>query len=98
MALLFYGRALQLQPNDISILNAAKRVAALSKHENLCKCLSSLTLNSTMIEMYLDDNDVLTSYTQFEPIKNVRLIDVIRIMCHSLFKNTIIAPFQPVIH
>lgn len=36
-ALLLYGRALQLQPNDVSILNAAKRVAVLSNHENMCK-------------------------------------------------------------
>lgn len=36
-SLLLYGRALQLQPNDISILNAAKRVAALSNHETQCK-------------------------------------------------------------
>lgn len=32
-ALLAYGRALQLQPNDSNILNAAKRAAALSNQE-----------------------------------------------------------------
>lgn len=36
-SLLLYGRALQLQPNDISILNAAKRIAQISNHETHCK-------------------------------------------------------------
>lgn len=35
-SLLLYGRALQLQPNDISILNAAKRIAQISNHETHC--------------------------------------------------------------
>lgn len=36
-SLLSYGRALQLQPNDVNILNAAKKVAALSNQAILCK-------------------------------------------------------------
>lgn len=36
-SLLLYGRALQLQPNDISILNAAKRIAQLSNADSQCK-------------------------------------------------------------
>lgn len=36
-ALLSYGRALQLQPNDVNILNAAKKVAALSNQAILRK-------------------------------------------------------------
>lgn len=36
-SLLLYGRALQLQPNDISILNAAKRIAQLSNFDTQCK-------------------------------------------------------------
>lgn len=36
-SLLLYGRALQLQPNDISILNAAKRIAQISNYEIHCK-------------------------------------------------------------
>lgn len=36
-SLLLYGRALQLQPNDISILNAAKRIAQLSNADTQCK-------------------------------------------------------------
>lgn len=36
-SLLLYGRALQLQPNDISILNAAKRIAQLSSADSQCK-------------------------------------------------------------
>lgn len=36
-SLLLYGRALQLQPNDISILNAAKRIAQLSNVDTQCK-------------------------------------------------------------
>lgn len=34
-ALLSYGRALQLQPNDSNILNAAKKAASLSNHETM---------------------------------------------------------------
>lgn len=37
LSLLLYGRALQLQPNDIAILNAAKLAAMLSNQQNLCK-------------------------------------------------------------
>lgn len=36
-ALLHYGRALQLQPNEVIILNAAKRIAQLSSAEFLRK-------------------------------------------------------------
>lgn len=36
-ALLLYGRALQLQPNDMAILNAAKRVAQLSNRDAMRK-------------------------------------------------------------
>lgn len=36
-ALLLYGRALQLQPNDMAILNAAKRVAQLSNRDTMRK-------------------------------------------------------------
>lgn len=39
ISLLLYGKALHLQPNDTTLLNAAKRVAALSKHESLCNYL-----------------------------------------------------------
>lgn len=35
-ALLSYGRALQLQPTDISILNAANKVAATSTNNAKC--------------------------------------------------------------
>lgn len=35
-ALLSYARALQLQPTDDCIIEAAKRVAALSTHEAMC--------------------------------------------------------------
>lgn len=48
-ALLLYGRALQLQPNDISILNAAKRVAALSNLETICEQTMFLTSFLQMI-------------------------------------------------
>lgn len=37
ISLLLYGRALQLQTNDISILNAAKRIAQLSNADTQCK-------------------------------------------------------------
>lgn len=36
-ALLSYARALQLQPTDDCIIEAAKRVAALSTHEAMCE-------------------------------------------------------------
>lgn len=36
-SLLLYGRALQLQPNDMSILNAAKRIAQLSNADTQCE-------------------------------------------------------------
>lgn len=37
LSLLLYGRALQLQPNDMAILHAAKRAAAMSSRETMCK-------------------------------------------------------------
>lgn len=40
ISLLLYGRALQLQPNDVSILNAAKRIAQLSSSDALCRHLN----------------------------------------------------------
>lgn len=40
-ALLSYARALQLQPTDESIVEAAKRVAALSSEEAMCECISA---------------------------------------------------------
>lgn len=36
-SLLSYGRALQLLPHDLNIVNAAKKVAALSRQAMLCK-------------------------------------------------------------
>lgn len=55
LALLLYGKALQLQPRDINILNAAKRVAALSNRETMCEWkidfhFCNLTLK--LIEIY----------------------------------------------
>lgn len=40
-ALLLYGRALQLQPNDMAILNAAKHVAQLSNRDAMRKFYKS---------------------------------------------------------
>lgn len=45
-ALLLYGRALQLQPNDMAILNAAKRVAQLSNRDAMRK-LKNLFINNS---------------------------------------------------
>lgn len=45
-SLLLYGRALQLQPNDISILNAAKRIAQLSSLDSERKTFSITSISS----------------------------------------------------
>lgn len=54
-ALLLYGRALQLQPNDMAILNAAKRVAQLSNRDAMRKFIFQI---SFMIQIILNVNIV----------------------------------------
>jgi len=87
-ALLLYGRALQLQPNDISILNAAKRVAVLSNHENMYESRvpwvgAGIGIILGVI-IVISDTLLTKSPTLKHPSLMVLMVIIISIVCYAV--------------